>query len=70
MHSVYVKKSLAAPYVMAEANLLEIVLKALLMPFATLPMPTVAAKAISATTSAYSIRSWPSSYSKISNLTL
>src|SRR5882724_1629768 len=48
---------------MVAASLLEILLNALLIPLATLPMPTVAAKAINATTNAYSIRSCPLSSS-------
>src|ERR1700688_2642441 len=50
---------------MVAASLLEILLKALLIPLATLPMPTVAAKAINATTRAYSMRSCPLSSSMI-----
>src|SRR5690349_891783 len=40
-------------------------LKALLIPLASVLMPAVAANATSATTNAYSIRSWPLSSSKI-----
>src|SRR4026209_567136 len=56
---------LTTTYVIAEASLLAILLNDVLMPFATLPMPTVAAKAIKATTRAYSIKSCPLSSSRI-----
>ena len=43
--------------------MVEILLKAALMPVASCDIPAVAPKAIRATTSAYSTRSWPSSRS-------
>src|ERR1019366_907568 len=52
-------------YDMLLTSLLAILLKASLMPPATVPMPATAAKAISAATNAYSIKSWPQSSRRI-----